>query len=520
MARTARGAGFLAAQSAIGVIIGTVLYIYQTRALTKEEMGVYAAVFLVQNSATVLGTLGFDFAASRFIPFLKGRGDSSGLKFFTKWVLFLSMASASAFGLAYFFLAPTFSVLMLGSDSYAYVFQLDSLVVFLGIMGLVLMGHVQGLQKYLRLAAFKLLAQIIRVGTSVALLLGGLGVVSIYYGWASYYVLLVALSLPFVIFLLKIRASDADRGNVQNVSVRSLFAFSTPIMVYGALLFMSTSLDQFFVLSAGAEALGAYSVAVTGGLLISQTIVSPLQQTLTSGLSEVHGRSLPGDLKDSLEMATRLVGMLFLPMIAGLVALAPVAIFVLAGASYPESVLPFSVICLGMSFLGFSTLILSTLVALGETRKVMLAYLGSIIVQFALGSVLTPVLGLLGASLSRASMYAVGLLLFLKLGGDSAKLKIEKRFLGKVILSSVAMGLIVYLTAFFTQFRLLFLPLYVVIGIGMYGIGLAVMKIVKAKDIAFFFSIIPLGEKMRRMAKRTLASHKTLNQLYKRLATD
>ncbi len=154
MARTARGAGLLSVQNVIGAFIGTLLFIYQTRVLTKEEMGVYAAVLLVQNIATVLGALGFDSAAARFIPFLSGKGDAQGLRRFSRWVLLLSIVSSSASGLIYYLLSPLFSLVMLGSSSYTSIFQLDSLVVFLGIFSAVLSGYIQGLQKYLHLAVF------------------------------------------------------------------------------------------------------------------------------------------------------------------------------------------------------------------------------------------------------------------------------------------------------------------------------------------------------------------------------
>jgi O-antigen/teichoic acid export membrane protein len=517
MARSARGTGFLALQSVVSVLIGTLLYIYQTRVLTKEEMGVYAAVLLVQNIATVIGVLGFDAAASRFIPYLSSKGDTRGLKSFSRRILILALASASVFGIAYFLLSPIFSALMLGSNSYASVFQLDSLVVLLGILATVLSGYIQGLQKYLRLATYRLISQIIRIGSSIALLGGGFGVVSIYYGWASYNALLVILSLPVAFILLSAKVSDQSAGETQNTSTKSLLAFSTPIMIYGALAYLSGSIDQLFVLSAGAEALGAYSVAVTGATLISQIFSGPLLQTTTSGMSEIHGRSHPEELQKFLNTATRFVGMLFLPLIMGLAALAPLAIFVLAGASYPESALPFSIICLGMSVLGFSVIIQSTLVALGETRKIMLAFLGAVMVQFAVGYTLTPVLGLIGASLSKIAMYIVMFLLFLKLGGDSASMKFGRRFLLGTVSSSLAMGLIVYFAASFTGFKLIFLPLYVILGLAVYGLGLSAMRIIRTSDITLFLSVVPLGDRIHRAAKKTLLKHRFLERLLKRL---
>ena len=74
--------------------------------------------------------------------------------------------------------------------------------------------------------------------------------------------------------------------------------------------------------------------------------------------------------------------MVFIPICLGLAVLSPLAIHILAGLTYWESILPLSIVCIGLSFYGFSATIISALAAIGKTLRVAVAVLLAALTEF------------------------------------------------------------------------------------------------------------------------------------------
>lgn len=70
MNKAARSTVVLALQSGVNALLGTLLFMYVARVLTKTEMGVYGTVTLILSVTMIIGRLGLDTAASRFYLFI------------------------------------------------------------------------------------------------------------------------------------------------------------------------------------------------------------------------------------------------------------------------------------------------------------------------------------------------------------------------------------------------------------------------------------------------------------------
>ncbi|MFQ5710919.1 MAG: oligosaccharide flippase family protein [Candidatus Geothermarchaeales archaeon] len=515
--RTARGTGVLAVQSVANAILGALFFMFMARILTKAEMGVYGAVTLAYTVAVIAGSLGMDYAASRFIPYLHGRGEYDNAKLAAKHIILLSSSSAGLLTLFYFILSQPFSDSMLGSPAYASVFQIAALLVLASILGFTARGFMQGLQRFTHLALFRFTAQIARIAVSVGLFLLGLGVAAVFLGWTLFYTMIIVLAAPIIIKGL-FKGSNVDKSEGDPIYVKSLLAFSLPMMVFRFTEYASTSMDQFVVLGlVGVSALGTYTVAITGASLVLNIFALPLLSTLTPSMSEIQGRSGMRSVLNAFTHSTRYIALFFIPASLGLAALSPIAIHILAGQEYVEAALPLAITCIGASAYGFSAAAISALMATGKTKKVMLAVSAASAIELAASTILTPLLGVPGAALSRALMYLAMLIILLYLGSKAMPIAFDREAVAGSLTSSTIMALAIYLIALSTGFRILLLPFYLISALAIYFLSLSAMRTLTPSDFQFTLKILPSGDRLLARVERVLNDYPALSKLVKKL---
>jgi len=510
--KAAKGTSVLAVQSGVNALLGTFLFMYMARVLSKAEMGVYGTATLIFMVTSIMGRLGLNTAASRFISHLYGNNKAEMAGAVSKRILYLSVVSASVVSIILFVISPVLSNLLLGDYQHTQLFQTVSFALFSAVLGFVFSGFIQGLQMFTRLALALLLSQVIRVAVAATLLTRLLGVESLFFGYVAYYVLLVALSLGPALNLFKRSNSASDQ------SVMPLLSFSLPMVGYELANYLYNSLDQYIVLNiTGIETLGTYTVAITAASLTMIVGGIPLSTTLTPGFSEFYGRSDAMGVTDSIKPTSRYVSLLFIPATLGLAALSPVAINILAGQQYLESWLPTTVMCLGIATYGFSAIITSALIALGKTGSVMKITLIASAVGLALTIALTNTFGIVGAASAKALMYGLLLALSLYFGAKFLPLSFDNKAISGSIAASTVMAITVYSTAYYTGFNLILLPIYIVVGLLIYALILSTMRILTLQDVRFISQIMPGGKPVYDKLYQVVKNTESLSKIAQRI---
>lgn len=489
MDKAARGTGVLALQSGVNALLGTLLFMYAARVLTKTEIGVYGAVTLVSSVTMIIGRLGLNTAASRFIPHLYASENLEGAGFVAKRILSLSTLSASLLSGLCFVFSPLLSKLVLQNQQYAYLFQVASFALFVGILGLMFSAFIQGLQMFSRLALILLASQIMRVTITALLLTLAFRIEALFIGSIAFNLPIIVLALPPTLSRLLRHGSS---GFPQ--PIKPLLSFALPMTGYELVSYVYNSVDQFTVLDLiGVESLGVYAVALTAASLTLTVIAGPLLTTLTPRLSEVHGRVGLTSVANALKPTSRYISLLFIPATLGLAAISPSAIQVLAGQKYLEASLLTVILCLGVATCGFSTMITSALIAAGKTGRVMGIMLSTSIVGLALTVGLTQRFGVLGTASAKALTYGILLALSIHLGSKIMPISFDCRAIGGSLAASTIMAITVNIIASYTSFNLTLLPLYITSGLLVYGLGLSTMRILTLNDVRFISQIIPGG---------------------------
>ncbi|OYT55949.1 MAG: hypothetical protein B6U77_00710 [Candidatus Hecatellales archaeon ex4484_218] len=503
LVRAARGTGALGSQNILTSILGLVFFMFFARIVSKTEMGVYGAVFLVYTILTYVGCLGLNFAASHFIPHFYGKNKIKKIHLTIKYILAISVISAGIICFIQIFFAENFSFLLFGTEKYGNLFWITAFAVLLTIIGLVFDGFLSGFQKFESLALFRLTSQILRVGVTIWLLLLGVGVAAVFMGWIVFYLLFTVLAIFLILkTILKFKVEKDENDPFQP---KILVAFSLPMMVYQLVTYLSDSVDRFIVLEfLGTESLGIYTVTLMVVGTVIMIVVTSLLITLIPGLSEIHARTGLDKISNSIRISSRYIAMVFIPICLGLAVLSPLAIHILAGLTYWESILPLSIVCIGLSFYGFSATIISALAAIGKTLRVAVAVLLAALTEFGFCVFLIPLMGVVGAAVSRTLMYILmfGLLVFLT--SKIVQINFDTSALWKSSVSAVIMASLLFPLAFYTKYSLILLPFYIIFGLIVYGLILIMLKTLNFKDLRFIAKIFPKGEILAEKALRII----------------
>jgi O-antigen/teichoic acid export membrane protein len=505
----------------INTLLGTFLFMLIARILTKEEMGIYSALYLTVSIGFMIALLGLDQAMVRYLAYFEGRNKHYEATFSVKRILYLSILTSVIITTIYYFIAPILSQIMFKEVKYTLLIQLTALTIIPTVFGTIALSFIQGLQKFYQLAIARLLAQTTRFIGTIILLLVGFSVLAVIYGWAIFYITSSLFALPiFIKWFFKNKSNPVTSIEEQGKALpyNELFVFSLPIMGTYFLSYILNAIDQYVVLGMiGIKSLGGYFIATTASTLIPTVLGIPLLTTLVPSMSETYGKLNAQGLSSNISLAGRYIALFFIPATLLLASLSPIALWILAGQAYLSVSIPLTIICIGLATYGFSILISSALTAIAQTKIILIVLALASAIELIASIILTPLYGLNGAAISRAIMYILMFLLFLYIGKRYLTIKLDKPFIIKATLSSIIMFIATFIVAFITYFNIIFLPLHLLIALVAYTLSLASMGALTMNDVRLILKILPMSNKINYYAQRIVNSSTILQIIIKKL---
>ena len=160
------------------------------RLLLQDNMGQIAILGIIYGYLQFLGALGLNHAAPLFIPKAEKSGHEGSVKAFLEQSIIITIISSSGFGLLAFLLLPLLIPTTILSP------QLIHLVVLItpfSALEVFLDSFLLARYKVRNLAAGRLLFDLARVFLSVWLVLQGVGVTGVLYGWLIGEIIAVAI---------------------------------------------------------------------------------------------------------------------------------------------------------------------------------------------------------------------------------------------------------------------------------------------------------------------------------------
>jgi len=490
VSRAPRGTFYISIQYALNFVFGMIFYIIAARLLPKEDIGAISVLTFLYITIPVVSQLALPAAATKYISEFLGRGRAKGA------AVVASMVKKTVFGLSLITLAIMlalsnwFSTLLWGGPLDAAIFISISFVIFISTIRLTFWSFLQGLQWFGKFAVAGFVAFGLTRILSALFIVLGLQLMGVAIGW------LLGEAIGLVLVMLFLRGAFTKPKD--EIGLKMLFKFSLPLFATLLVITASDWIDRmlFLGLSHDLASLGIYDLAVRGATTLS-IVWSSFSMTVFPMLSELYGRKGKEGVTPALKTSLRYLTYLILPACLGLAAISKTAMATLFGRVYTIGSLPLAILGSASVLIAFGMVFGSAIQALGETKVFIGIGAASILADAIVIFLAVPVFGVLGATMARVALWAVYATMTLLALKRHVKVEFDAEALWKGFVASVVMVLpllfleIAYADRFPESLTLLFACIEIFVGIGVYGVGLIILRALHSRDFELLKQIAP-----------------------------
>lgn len=407
------------------------------RLLGPDKLGVFAYVVFCVTIASMIASLGIGIVQQRYIPNLRAEGrddEADGLVGATTRLSILAAIVGTVLLFAYLYW-PGKDATDGGSETSRDVVIAVALIWFIfWRLAEVYQFYLRGEQRFGELARLSAVSALIKLAV-IALGAWFFGIPGALAGYIAGN--LLPASRIFRLLRIKPKVSRALR---QDVTRFALASWATAVL--GGLVFGRTEV-LFLEHYTGLGAVGFFAAAVTVAEMAVQ-IPPLLLSALLPRFSEQHGMGAQEDMHSLYRTMTAVIAMVIVPLCLGLAATAPAVVPLLFGADFDDSVPAASVLLIAaaVSSLGVTTFYL--LQSIGKTGFLLMSNGIGLIGTIALGFILVPRYGLIGAACSRGIVQVTVVLIETWYVTRRLNISPPYRVLGAITLASVAQSAVAY----------------------------------------------------------------------------
>ncbi len=404
------------------------IVVTKTNALTPTDLGVLSVLSFI-SSTLLLSTLALPTALTKFVSEHLGRNElqkaASVQQTVTRTVSMLSLgglivATILSSSLSQYFwgTAERFQLIILISIS----------ALFMNLI-LVYKSRLQALRLFGKMAfvtiTFILSSRII----AVVLALQDFGVSGVILGYiiGSFIGLIVAITFT--------------RGKFPNpdnkTPIKPLLQFSLPLFLGSLALLVLSQADIVILASVTADyaLVGIYSIAVRSLSALS-VIWHPIMVTMFPIVSARFGLQDQKGVGNVVKMMSRYLSYTIIPSCIVLSVVAPTALNVFYGPDYVSGATVLSILAISVIVSALFTLVTTTLTAIGKTKHVLQINLVSATSVVVLLLSLVPLLGIIGAAITRLVVQVISLILAAYMLKRYVSVQLDREALWKSTLAS------------------------------------------------------------------------------------
>ncbi|MFH1328877.1 MAG: oligosaccharide flippase family protein [Candidatus Bathyarchaeota archaeon] len=488
--RVAKGASWAFTQGLVSSIAILAYYAFATRILSVTEIGVLVALSMIALLFVEIGALALPSAATKYIAENIGKGRLDVAKGIFQGVSKYGLVSSVVLALICFGASTFISRFVLGTEAYQILFSILALDIFAMLFTRYLAGSLYGLGKLREASLAYIALRMVRVGGAISFLLLGYGLMGVVIGWVIGDFVGLGLMSLFVSKPFKVKPVAFPS--------RELLRYSIPLYATEMLAYFSLYIERYLILGLGEFSILAIFTMAIAASNIPMLASRSIGLALFPQLSEMYGRRGVDTLKKAALKASRYVCFIFVPCAVGLAAIAYPDILLFVGSQYLDAALPLAIISGAAALVCMETIVYNLMLSLGRTRILLEAGVFAILVDVALFILLLPPLGIIGAAFAKAGLIVV---LFVYPSIRLRKffeLRFDKGAYGKAwVASLVMMTVLIAIQALWMTPWLL--PLYVVVGGGVYLAVLRILRAVNAEDFALVRQFLP-----RRLSGKSL----------------
>lgn len=496
-ASVAKGATSLYVANVVVLMANTLYFLVLTNFLHSTlDVGVVTAlnimiwllvtVSILAQPIAVQSPIPAPLAVLKFLPELLTKKARSG----AAKLLTASLVLAAAIGgtiAVVLIVSPGLVVPFLGGQavlsSYVQLSGVDVLVLSLGqvcIGALVALGDMRSATAYIILwsVARYALASLLLVTYAIG------GVLT---GWIIGDAVLLVMALQ-----KSIRALRAGGGR-PTFSMSDLLRYSLYTLLSALIGFTINQADKIFTLAKqGLPGLAIYNVAIVAASFAGFAPYA-LLTVLLPALSSLHAAKRTRQMHEMIHAYTRYVSIVVIPIAIGFASITEVALRIF-GPEYVNGLVPSVIVSVATGVTAIGAVYAAVLLAVGELRWYTAANAIGLVGLLAVSYLLTPMVGLGGPALGRATLMALVALIYGFALGRRGFFELDLGAFLSATGGSAVMGLIVFFALSFSNSflgKLAMIPVMVVVGAFIYLGSLRALNLLTVDDLEFVHDMLP-----------------------------
>lgn len=465
------------------------------RLISVSEMGVVAALTLLDNLAPLFSDFGFSSSILKYVSELRGKGESIAATVvsaaFFRTLMCIIVASA------FFILSPSISGTLFKTSTYAFTIMLLALDVVPLSLSSLLNNVLLADGRMKAIAIFGVSSNAIQWAVAIVLLLAGLGLSGVVLSWV-----LSDLALLIMVAITVRKALGRQRQILRGVGgqLPSMLRFSAPLFLSSIVSFVYSWYDKTIILAyLQLSDLGIYN-ALYNAFSVIALIAGALGSSLIPFYGMSYGKKDYGAIGDGIRRSSKYAMLIIFPLTLGLLATAKPALTLFAGSQYEAGWAALAELSLFGLVFGISPAISNILLIYGKTRTMLLLSLIPVVLSFFMLPLVWE-MGLTGLALMRGANIALGFLLTAYSVNKLVKIHLDWRTLIRTLVASAVMAAVILLIQEIVYSRYL-MPLYMLSGLTVYLVSLRFLRVLDEGDFLLIEQIA--GEKTAQFAHRIL----------------
>ena len=481
---TARDATWLFIMNIVTAISGVVYFSFAARILPSSvELGILTFVTMIVMLLNTFGVFALPQAAVKFLAELRGKENIEGGRAFFKLLTVAGLLCALGSAVLLLLLSGLLSLAFLGNLQNTLYLNLLALDIIPVILKNFFHRSLIGQQRIRQAGIAGIVGGMLRATLSILFLLGGFGISGIIIGWV------IGNSVDAILCFLWSSRGYFGVGKTA-VPRQDLISFTGPLYFSNILNYLNVTTDRFLLLLLlGVSALGVYSPALAAFAIIS-LLPTSISTALFPRFSEISAKASTKTTRNAARMAYRWLYLVFLPVSFGVALESAFIIEIIAGSAYLDAAPILSLLAIALGLTCPTAVFGSILMGQGKTRVLFISK-GMVFAAGLVASLILIIpLQLVGAALAKITMLSVEFIFISIVLWKSGDIDFSKSALLKPLMGSIITVLILYIfQLFWSSFWLL--PIYLVVGIGIYLLSLRLMRTVTHDDIDFIGDFMP-----------------------------
>ena len=442
-----------------------------TKNLSISEYGVWVQITVTIGLIPTIATLGLPYSMNRFLSHSIDKKEI--LEGFYS-IIFVIIFVSILISLIFYIFSNNIAYYLL--DGYENLAILLSLIIFVSCLFNPVLNYFRAVQSIRVYSLFLLLQTLLNLGLVIISIYLGYGLFGAIIGVLLSYIILVLIS-----FLVIYNEIGFSFPHFQNI--KEYLKFGLPTIPSNLSYWIVESSDRYIIgLLLGPALVGYYSPGYALGSILSFFLV-PFSTLLLPTLSEKYDKGETVKVEHFLNYSLKFYLLITIPSVFGISILAKPLLFILTTPEIAASsyyITPF--IAISSLIYGIYGIIAHPLILAKKTKILGIFWILASILNIIINITLIPVIGIIAAAISTLIVYGVVLLLSIFYTRENFKLKLDIRWLLKIILTSLLMSLIISFIAPYGIFELI---LVIVLSSSFYFLILFFFGVIDKKEMKF-----------------------------------